>query len=235
MNKIKVLMISGKRQSGKDTTGNFLIKNSSELFQGKTESRLEYKDEFVGGQKLVSYEIPFCVKKYAFADELKKTCSELFGFPLELCYTEEGKNTLTEILWQNWPGCYEIKFMDGDSNFMKVREILQFFGTEFMRKLNPNCWRDKCVNLIRKDKPDLACIVDWRFPGEDLSIFPEFEVKKIRLTRDINDPNDKISKHSSEIALDNYKFDAVIENHRMAENQSNQVVAKLLKEWKWAK
>lgn len=87
------------------------------------------------------------IEQGAFADALKEYCIDILGIDRELVYgSQEQKNTLTEYRWSNMP--YHLKFGPQDSDistqvnpqtmrrqreFMTVREVLQFAGTELHR------------------------------------------------------------------------------------------------------
>lgn len=70
----RIVAFAGRKQSGKSTSAEFLIK--------------EYR------QKSLSFE------RYSFADTLKKVCVEVLGLSPEQCYgTDEQKNQLVNCQW----------------------------------------------------------------------------------------------------------------------------------------
>ena len=225
--KIKVLMISGKKLAGKDTICDWCIRNSKELFPLKT----RWTEIKVKG--------PWVVKKYGMADSLKSAVSDLFDFPYEWTQTQEGKEkSLPHILWRNLPHYQELLYKINLNECLKVRELLQEFGTGICRRMFDLIWVNKTFRKIEEDKPDLALINDVRYINE---IYggknrPNLDVKVIRLTRNVNDMSLTVNQHTSETALDDYKeFDAVIDNRNLSIEQTNQECVKLLKEWRWVK
>lgn len=152
----RIILISGKAESGKDTT--------AKLLQQKLK-----------GKSLIIH----------YSDYLKFICQTYFG----------------------WNG---IKDEYG-------RNLLQSFGTEKVRKRNPNFWVDAVCRLIDilRDDFDYFIIPDTRFPNEiDLPIwfFGRGRVITIRVER-LNYTNTltrKQQNHPSETALDNYLFDYYI-------------------------
>lgn len=88
------------------------------------------------------------------------------------------------------------------------RELLQFWGTDFRRKQDPDYWVKRLLSqMVPGEK---YVIDDLRFPDEAEAIRKRGG-KVIRVERPhtfkISGPN-----HASEIALDNYAFDLTIEN-----------------------
>jgi hypothetical protein len=117
------------------------------------------------------------------------------------------------------------------------RVLLQSLGTDIVRhKLNyPDFWVDRVLDQI----PILSyyfdhfAIPDVRFPNEIEKIknLYEDEAVSIRIERSFGqDENEMINtKHPSETALDDYKFDYVIYNDGSIE-QLEEMVDNLLKE-----
>lgn len=85
-----------------------------------------------------------------FGDEIKKETAETFQFPLEYCYTEEGKETV--IFHPRLPG-----------GALTVRRILQWWGTDVRRAEDPHYWVEKMRSWIMANRPDSLVIGDVRF------------------------------------------------------------------------
>ena len=127
MNETKILGLSGKKQSGKNTSANYVVGlflraiKVVEDFHISKNGQLIVTDilgnkEYQGILDLDSkhpafldfaYEhvYPF-VKTYSYADLLKKNvCIDVLGLSYEQCFgTDEQKNTETHLLWENMPG-----------------------------------------------------------------------------------------------------------------------------------
>lgn len=254
-----ILGISGKKQSGKTTVGNFILSlylaklNLCEKIFMTEDGQLAVSD-FAGDKNFegifnineLLYNVTdpriiqqlnhlnSRVKLYSFADILKTDiCINILGLSYNQCYgTDEDKNTLTEILWENMPG-YDIswtKSHDYDpSGFMTARQVMQFVGTDLFRKMKHDSWVRSTLNKIIKEKPELAVITDCRFPNEVESI-KNVDGKVIRLTR-----NPFESTHQSETILDkiNYNwnnFDYIIDNTQTSLLEQFTQVKKLLEE-----
>jgi len=179
-------------------------------------------EDFVGWAEHNMY--PY-IKNYSFADPLKVICHSLFGLTKEQCWgTDEQKNTPTALRWENMPGVItdqrffnflsESKIDINEKGFifhkpgpMTARELLQFFGTNVMRKMYTPVWVNATINKIKQEGSLRSVISDVRFPDEADAI-KKAGGKLIKLTRSVSKDS-----HPSETALDNYiNFDYVIDN-----------------------
>lgn len=133
----------------------------------------------------------------------------------EIFYNEqEAKKSVEDYLKASTtkgnPGSYTIEAVKQD---MTVRELLQFVGTEGLRKgLHQDTW----INALMSDYDENSdwVITDTRMLNE------ANEVKKrgginIRINRPGVGP---VNNHSSEIELDKYDFDYVIDNNGSTED-----------------
>lgn len=155
------------------------------------------------------------VKIYNFADPLKKDiCINILGMSYDQCYgSDDQKNTPTNCFW--------------DNKQLTAREVMQFVGTDFFRKMQHNVWAGATINKINQDKPDLAIIADCRFPNEVDAIHDDGGIV-IKLTR-----NPYNSNHSSEMALDDDQypssnFDLILDNKNMTITEQNKIVHSFL-------
>ncbi len=128
----------------------------------------------------------------SFGNKIKQECSENFNYPLDWNYTIEGKNK-------------NVKFFNPQTKLeceWKVRKILQWYGTDYIRKNHGNnYWVDKLFNdlslidnIIIDDVREIAEIEAIK---ERKGLLIKLEVFNEWL------PN-KFSKHSSETNLDDY-------------------------------
>ena len=160
MNKdLKIFLISGKAQHGKDTFANILYEELTNK----------------GHKVLVCH----------YGDLVKYICKTIF----------------------NW---------DGQKD-EKGRHLLQYVGTDIIRKEKPNYWVDFIVDIIKffGENWDYVLIPDTRFPNEVDVVKENFNtVTHISVTR----PNFKSTlteeqlKHPSETALDETVPDMLIRN-----------------------
>jgi hypothetical protein len=213
---MKLLAIAGRKQSGKDSLGNFLVRNHLELFTDVLD-----------------------VKKVGWGDSLKRMVGDLFDVPDEWLWgTDKDKDNLTKVKWCDLPHWKELKNVGdgkahGYTDFLTVRELLQHFATEIVRKMNPDAWVNIAVKEVQRHNYDLAVFIDTRFPNEVDKIH-SLGGKVIRLTRKEDVP----AVHESEYLLDreNYdwsNFDAVIDNKLMTLTEQENELSKLLEVWGW--
>lgn len=146
-------------------------------------------------------------KVLAFADDLKKFVSIITNLPLELMYTEEGKNTYVP------------------SYNMSVGEMLQKIGTDALRThFDTDIWVKSLFNKIQEN--DTILIPDLRFKNE-----AQYSKQKGAILIRINgDPlgHNKNSKrntnHISETDLDDWTdWDYIIDNNSSLKDLEHKV------------
>lgn len=256
----KVLCFSGKKQSGKNTSCNFLVGlNMLELglikdFHINVEGKLcvvdhecpenAYKmfDPLSRDPEVMAWSsdhIWGAIKVYSFADILKELVVYLFKVDHNLVFgIDKDKNQGSGVSWEQLPvgpsliyAKRVIKEHAEKSGELTIRQLLQYVGTELFRGIRPTIWIDLLLERIQKESPELALICDCRFPDEVENV-QKFGGKVIRLT--LND--DSKDNHSSETALnrevfDWSKFDYVLDNKDKTIEESNNLLVEKLKEW----
>lgn len=201
----KIIGISGRKQSGKNTTANYItgsilkeqeaikdfyLSEDGKLIINTTDANqnvgwgeldlLRHDYEFISQAERIIW--PFA-KIYHFADYLKKICVDLFDLkPQQVYGNDDDKNTDTPY-------------------GMTAREFLQYFGTDIMRNIKDTVWVDYTLKNILTEQSSVAIIPDVRFPNEVEAIKRAGGIM-IRLTRDVHN-----SSHPCETALDQDKFD----------------------------
>jgi len=178
----KIIGFAGKKQSGKDTSCNFILmlkmielgvcKNARLNEDGKIEvsdifgqckdglDYFEFSKKHVDVDRVLDA-ISSEIKTYYLADPLKRIAIDIFGLPEDKVYgTDDDKNELTHLLWENMPGIYH------QSGPMTIREFLQYLGSDVFRKINSEVWLDTLFRRIKKDNSRLALIGDIRFENE---------------------------------------------------------------------
>lgn len=181
---------------------------------------------------------PF-IKGYNFADPLKRMLMVMFGLSREQVYgSDEQKNSLTDIRWENMPGvvtdsddlkgAWQIPGLTyHEPGPMTAREVMQYFGTDVMRKIKDNIWPDLCLNQIKQDDPNLAVIGDCRFKNE-IDAVHATGGKVIYFTRN----SESSDGHESEQAakyIDDYDF--VLDNKNMSIDEQNQAILEKVQAW----
>lgn len=184
MKRPKIILISGKARSGKDTLANFMLEDIA-------------KDNKKG-----------IIIKYA--DILKFICEKYF----------------------DW---------DGNKD-EKGRTLLQYIGTNVIRKNNADTWVNCVIELVKGfgNEFDYILISDVRFPNEIRRWKEEnFDYTTIRVYR-VNEDNEVFDNglsieqknHPSELALDNYEMDFYISNKTNELEKFKFCVTELYKEIK---
>lgn len=156
---MKVILISGKAQNGKDTTASILKQTLVDN----------------GDRVLITH----------YADLLKYICTNYFGW--------DGKKD------------------------DKGRQMLQYVGTDVIRKQNPTLWVDFVAMILKyfKGNWDYVIIPDCRFPNEITRMIEAgFDTIHLRVHRpNFESPlTQEQQNHPSETALDDFDADVYIEN-----------------------
>ena len=182
-----LIVLSGKKQHGKDTTANILY----ELLP-------EVKD------------IIF------FADPLKKMCQQLFPVDAQYFYgTDEEKDTPLPHL-EPIDGFWKILLkVSPDQSYWTGRLLLQAIGTEVFRAIYPNVWADAWKRRVEDAYgfgTDTVICTDCRFPNE-VQAAETMNAHILRIERINEDGSpwyagEEEDEHPSETALDDYPWKA---------------------------
>lgn len=182
-----IINLRGDAGAGKDTCKRTICENCdfSAWF-----SPFELKEYF---EKLFSSETKPVVKRYAYADQLKKDIFDIYNLPRDFdmeLFGPDGKR-LKET------------YMIGDKT---LRQIMIEYGIE-KRKNDENYWVNVVYKKILAENPDIAVITDCRFPNEhhffrDLG----FEVIDILVFNPLN----KRTTNVADRALDSIEYDYVV-------------------------
>ena len=97
------------------------------------------------------------------------------------------------------------------------RRMLQYVGTDVIRKENPGLWVDFVAQMLKYfyENWDYVIIPDCRFPNEVTTMIDSgFEVVYVRVVRNnfVSPLTEEQQKHPSETALDDYEPDDYIYN-----------------------
>ena len=169
------------------------------LFTGKAQSGKNYIARELNKALTSEHKT---VLELSFAYKLKSFISTLFDMPIE----EVDKWKLNEQPFT--------------ANGTTMREILQRFGTDIMRKhVDKDYWIKFVATRIVNTDYNYYLITDYRFPNEldvidyiklyDLYNLTDYNVKVVKV---INNSTIKSSKHESELLTDVIDADIIIDN-----------------------
>lgn len=193
-----------RARSGKDTVAAMIKENRSTSWNG----RLDRYD----------------IRIYSFAAELKQEVNEnamrsggmikLFDDGLRAQndggFLQENGNILALPDWVQYDP--DPPMDDPYCPYGKQRTLLQWWGTEFRRNVNPDYWVNKLAKRLAKDKPEIALITDVRFPNEVRFVQKYGNVIKVDRP-DLPSLKGAAGVHASELALANFQdWDDVIVN-----------------------
>lgn len=213
-----VIVLSGKKGVGKDTTADII----KDYFKCRDCFGTGYKDADY------SYIAELCetckggyfknVKKLSFAGPLKKVCMKLFGLSEKQCFGKsDSRNEESNLFWSDLSPKYHALKNENSSKKLTAREVLQIFGTNVCREFYGNIWSNAAlVQTIHefKNGTNIVVLTDARFPNE-IDVFKRAEQEGkiklfvIRIHRDTG----FYDNHPSEIALDDYQFENNIVNN----------------------
>jgi hypothetical protein len=194
----KIIAFSGRKQSGKSTSGEYIEKFIKQNF------------------------LPISCKLYSFADPLKQDiCINLLGLTYDQCYgSDEDKNSLTDIKWKDIPG------YDQDE-FMTAREVMEVVGTGIFRKIKNKIWVDATINKIKREEYDLAIVLDNRFPNEVDAVLDNGGFV-IRLTRNPFNSFSKPEVALDPDKYDWSRFSLIINNENISLEEKENIIKSFL-------
>lgn len=195
-----ILSFSGRKQSGKSTSADYIISLITQTDIKIRENRHELN---------MSYKI------YSFADPLKQDiCINILGLTYDQCYgSDDDKNTMTDLWW--------------DGVQLTARQAMEIIGTKIFRALKTNVWVDATINKIKKENVDLAIISDCRFPNEVEAVKNSGGLN-IRLDLDPFHANSISENSLDQNVYDWSNFDIIIKNSKMTIEEKNREITRFL-------
>ena len=208
-----VIIFSGRKSTGKDTSSTLVWSMLSCKDCNGTGYDAGHIPDFGGDatkmcETCVGKSIGFVkrIENMSFADPLKYLCQAAFGLTHKQCYGESGeRETSSDITWDDIsPAYHDLKKPDS-SEYLTAREVLQFVGTNVMRRFYPNIWAKAATISALRSNAEIVIFTDARFPNEieefqKLADAGEIKLVVIRLHRDTGLQD----AHESETALDSW-------------------------------
>jgi len=197
-----ILALSGKKQSGKDTSAVFL---STRIYGALI---------------------------FSFADPLKEFCIDVLGMSRDQCYgTDDEKNSLTQYKWHDVVTHPQLLDCDINKK-MTAREVMQVFGTDIVRRKFGNVWAKATIRKIKKANYQFNVIADCRFPNEIETVLDEPKGYVIRLTRDPFGGEDQHESETVLDDFDwNRERCFIIDNSEMSIDEQNIAIVELIEKY----
>lgn len=152
--------------------------------------------------------------RYSFAAPMKEAMYRLNPIV--------SSDAIGSFRYQNLVDVYGLD--DAKDSYPEIRRLLQVFGTEVGREMfGPNFWVDLALNSAKEDK---VVISDVRFKNEAEGI-KSAGGQVWRINRLGIGP---VTNHASEIDLDDYQFDNVIDNNYSVQDL-NSVIDDIIKRY----
>lgn len=206
----QIIFIGGKKQSGKSTlataiygyylTSNGIIPNAH-IDESGNMAIIYNEDKQEGIQFDINntedWFVDFCkkniwghIKHYDIAFVLKETLINLFGLERRLVYgSNEDKEQPTyiqlKILFPYMSQKTYAKYYEDGESYATIRQMLEIFGSDICRTIEPECHVASTGQRITNDNPEIAIITDGRFDNELHYFQSRYDnVFSIKLTRD---------------------------------------------------
>jgi hypothetical protein len=170
------------------------------------------------------------VHRVAFADTLKRECSQVLDMKMARCYEEQmhgpEKDKLTSLLRiERLAPSYYLQWLmarytteQERSAPRSLRWHLQQYGTEYIREYlgKQSYWLDQGLMDVQKGHSDpsvdVVVVTDMRLPNEYTALYSA-GARVIRIIRNWHIPEvDTVPYHQSDIALMAHPFDALVVN-----------------------
>jgi hypothetical protein len=150
----------------------------------------------------------------SYADKLKHVTSLLFDVPLEDLYgSNEDKEKESSVLWENMSLLVDVSYYKNTEGFMTIRELLEVFGTDVLRTIEPDVHIKGAFKTLEKWNPAVAILPDGRFENEFLFCEKRKEEnpKDVCLIKHTRKPFESFAKSENGLNdIDDDRFDLVV-------------------------
>lgn len=223
-----IILINGKKRSGKDTISDLIIDMYPEFEKATFAKLLKYSASIISGINLheldilKNNELSFSMDLDNFYDNWQLAVHEikkiyLINYPLNL-----GVIDPLDLITYS---------LEDNTLTIDARHFLQKVGEAFKILFNDQfIWAKLCAAELDKNKNYI--ISDFRFPEEFEEISKNHLAHTVKvLGKNMND-TDKYDTHSSETALNDFKFDFIINNTIWSDDSLRAQITALLCEIK---
>ena len=148
--------------------------------------------------KLLREKAAPAVGGYSFGDEIKTETAREFCFPVQLAYSQAGKETLIQV-----PEKYRRFFK---TDYITVRFAIQWYGTDYIRGINPRHWvvRGQAALETAKEVGFKFCVIDDLRAKEEAWLIRTYPSFLVRLERYDGYQETPANSHKIERELDDY-------------------------------
>jgi hypothetical protein len=206
-----ILGFGHRARSGKDTAVATIVERRGSQYPGHLSS--DYKGPFYDAR---AYSFARALKEEVTAAALNAGGMDRLCNP-EMEFYQENGNFIKLPEWVVFEP--DAPMDDPLCPLGKQRTLLQWWGTEFRRNVNPNYWVDRLAEIISKEQPQVALISDMRFPNE--KEFVEKHGYSIRVDRNnLPSLSGSAGVHASELALadvPDWDWGAILKNYSTLE------------------
>lgn len=197
-----IIGLSGKKHSGKTTLANHIIA-AHPTFEIRSYAQvLKEVLSVILGIPADAMDDPEVKSQKAGIKGWRIMRKDGANNPLPKVYASYGDATDEMMKFKLWADKFEAVVFEPT-----IRELLQMVGTDLFReKIHPNIWVDALMRRYSQENDWV--IADVRFPNEAAAIKKKGGIL-VRVERPSIPSSDL---HPSETALDDYKFDYIIQN-----------------------
>ncbi|MFA7127590.1 MAG: hypothetical protein WC136_00300 [Sphaerochaeta sp.] len=224
-----VFLINGKKRSGKDTISDIVVQYDPTITKVAFAKLLKHSASIISGisvhelDNLKNDESSFTMNKSNFYKNFEQAIHEIKNIYL--------LNFDNITLAEHDPLSFFEYLLNDNMLVIDARHFLQKVGEAFKIIFNdPYIWAKLCSAELDKNKDYI--ISDFRFPVEFEEISKNHKTCTVKvLGKNMNDV-DKYDTHSSETALNDFKFDYIINNTIWSSESLNAQITALLCETK---
>ena len=184
----KLIVLCGTKQSGKTSSAavfmgyyltqigvipNFNISPNNEIYITHEDKKFDFdiESQDPAMKNWLNDVVYPHVKNVGFADTLKEVVSKQFGISEHLMWgTNEEKNSPTHIELDNIRPLLSEKrreeFSEVENRPVTIRELLEIFGTDICRRIDPECHIRSAFNNLERSGTEIGIITDCRFANE---------------------------------------------------------------------
>jgi hypothetical protein len=170
------------------------------------------------------------INHVGFADELKRTASQLFGLDYsKLTGSNDQKNEFCHIKWVDMNKLLpNNKKKKNAPEFMTNRQFLEVLGTDICRVIYGDCHIQSAYKKLMALAPEIGIVPDCRFTNEFefFEKLTDVEVIKIKFARNVH--ASEAESENGLVGVDDSRYDLVIHNEELSVTEKNNLIINFL-------